>query len=186
MKTIFNIGGPCSAGKDTLVGEVLRRYPEATTRFPRTTTRPRRNNEQEGHHYFFVSHETFEAHRTAGKLAAIDDAAVGKYGVDIEQLGNFLENGCPSRVIIIAGVCGTQLRGYVLRLVNIFVTAEELELVRRLHQRGHSPDDLAKRLEWIEQQLRDEPPQFDYIIENHQDRFSEALSKLLRIMELES
>src|SRR4051812_40483198 len=62
------ISAPSGAGKTTLCERLMRDFSRICLSVS-TTTRPRRPNEVEGTHYFFVTPEEFEAKRLRGEFA---------------------------------------------------------------------------------------------------------------------
>lgn len=67
MGRIYCIMGKSASGKDTVYKELLRRFPELRT-YVMYSTRPKREGEQDGVTYHFVSEEELSAFEKAGKL----------------------------------------------------------------------------------------------------------------------
>ena len=57
---LFIISGPSGSGKGTLLTELRRRHPDIFYSISATTRAPREGLEQDGVHYYFLTHEAFE------------------------------------------------------------------------------------------------------------------------------
>ncbi|MBQ7535932.1 MAG: guanylate kinase [Stomatobaculum sp.] len=67
MKKIIYLMGKSASGKDTIYRELLKRFPNLKRLIP-FTTRPRREGEQDGEDYHFVTPEELDAFEKSGKL----------------------------------------------------------------------------------------------------------------------
>ena len=67
MGKIYYMMGKSSSGKDTIYKELLERMPMLGTLIL-YTTRPKRDGEQNGVEYFFISDEEMENFRREGKI----------------------------------------------------------------------------------------------------------------------
>ncbi len=59
-KKVIALMGKSGSGKDTILKEMVSRYPNIFHKIINTTTRPKRNNEVDGIDYYFVSEDEFK------------------------------------------------------------------------------------------------------------------------------
>ncbi len=164
MFPIVCVGGPTGAGKDTVVVEFLKKYPNYI-RILRTTTRTPRPYEISGVHYHFLDEQTFDDNVAHGAICAVDHFCGAKYGIDMREIYEAVQNG--KQVIGVFGVCAYGLREAYQHGALLIYIAAPIELLReRLIERGDPPGQIRERIEAAKQQLRDEPPQFDCVVEN--------------------
>ena len=181
MYPIICIGGPTGAGKDTVVMEFLKRYPNYI-RIPRTTTRKPRPHEIQGVHYYFLAETIFDAHAARGEICVIDHFCGHKYGIDMRKLSDGERSG--KRIIGVFGVCAYGLcEVYEHGTLLVYITAPIALLRQRLMERGDSREQIEERVLAAAKQLRDEPPRFDYVIENTRSVTS-AVNELNRVISL--
>ena len=75
---LFIVSGPSGVGKDTVVGEVLKRLPDAFLSVSYTTREPR-GREKEGVDYFYITREQFEQEVAAGNMLEYCDYVSAMY-----------------------------------------------------------------------------------------------------------
>ena len=110
MGKIYYMMGKSSSGKDTIYKELLERMPMLGTLIL-YTTRPKRDGEQNGVEYFFISDEEMENFRREGKIielrtyhtvygdwkyATIDDGQMNLDDSDYLMIGT-LESYCKTK-----------------------------------------------------------------------------------------
>ena len=61
------VSGPSGAGKDTVVSRMMEKHPELEISVS-ATTRPAREGEEDGVHYFFLDKAQFEQKITRGEM----------------------------------------------------------------------------------------------------------------------
>ena len=182
------ISGTSGAGKDSVVKEVVRRAHERgiQARFVVTaTTRPKRESEVDGIDYFFVSQAQFEKMIVRGEL--FEHALVyGHYkGVPKQQVREAMASG--RDVLMRLDIQGANtVRCIVPEAVLVFITApSEEELIARLRQRRtESPEQLQIRLDTAREEMR-HIPEFDYVVQNPENRLDEAVETVLAIIAAE-
>lgn len=161
---IICIGGPSGVGKDTIVTEFLKQYPEYT-RIPRSTTRAPRSGERCGLHYYFLSRREFEEKKLRGDIVAVDTFCGEDYGVDIVNIRNARALG--NHIIAVFGICSLELRTLLEeKLTLVYIVAPLNILEKRMKKRGETWENIRLRLTAAENQLAEEPKHFDYIIQN--------------------
>jgi len=67
-KLILIIEGPSGVGKDTIINEIIRRYPDKFGKPINATTRPMRENESQNNPYLFLTNEEFRRLRNTGEI----------------------------------------------------------------------------------------------------------------------
>ena len=178
------ISGPSGVGKDVTLTKMKEMgYP---FHFVVTaTTRPKRESEQNGVDYIFVSMTEFAEMIEMGEL--LEYAVVyGDYkGIPKAQVRKALSSG--QDVIMRIDVQGAEtIRRLVPEAVFIFISAEsEGALVRRLRQRKTEPEDQLKmRIATARQELK-RLDLFDYVVINYEDRIEETCQKIASIISAE-
>lgn len=180
---IFIVSAPSGAGKSTLVRRVLHEtvWLAGTVTFSVShTTRPPREGERHGEHYFFVDRATFE--RMIGENRFLEWAEVhGRlYGTTRDGVFERLEQGLD--VILEIDVQGArQVMAACPDAQAIFVLPPSwAELRRRLEGRNlDDPQQIARRLLNAAVEVRD-LEQYPYVMINDDvDRASLALGAII-------
>jgi guanylate kinase len=163
---IFVITGPSGCGKTTLVRQVLENV--ENVRFSVShTTRQKRNSEQEGKDYYFVTKSEFEQMIKEEKFVEWAVIHGDHYGTSKREIE---KKGTMGDLLLDIDVQGAeQIRSKLKRGVFIFILPPLFEeLKARLEERGQeSLDSIEKRLETARKEIRFYP-NFDYIIINDQ------------------
>ena len=176
------ISGPSGVGKGTVVKALMDRDPQIRVSVS-ATTRPKRPNEIDGVHYYFISHEKFE--EMIGKDLFLEHAQyVGnRYGTPEEPVNQMLEQGFDV-ILEIEVQGGLQVMKRRPDAISIFIAAPSFEILGgRLRNRGDTDEEkVLMRL----QQARMEylvAPQYQYIVVN--DRLEDAVSDVQSILRAE-
>lgn len=178
------ISGHSAAGKDSVI-EGMKKRNLAIHFVITATTREPRENEEHGVNYFFVSHREFK--RMIDNNELIEYALVyNDYkGVPKEQVDSALASG--KDVVMRVDVQGAAtLRKRYPNAVLIFLTAQnEGELKQRLIDRkSESPEDLALRLEKVQDELAC-VHDFDYLVVNSDHQLDRAVETIAAIIQSE-
>ena len=148
------------------------------------TTRRRRDGEEHGRDYYFVSDEEFQRMLDAGEFLEHVDFEWGqRVGTLWSEIGRIRANGkAPLLDLETDGALAVQRE--IDDSVTIFVRAPSFEeLERRLRERAtESGGEIEKRLERAKRQLAQED-EFDYVIVN--DDVGRAAQELLEIVQRE-
>lgn len=184
-RRVFSLGGLSGVGKDTVAKEIISRFPEKAIRFPRTTTRPPRVNEQHGISSFFVAEKEFKHQEAEGRLVGIESHKNALYGIDLAALLKLMENNNhESRILIVGGLCGIALKKELPTVTNVFLTASIPEVIERMRRRGDSEADIVSRLDWLivqDKQRND----FDVVVENTPGRLDQTIERIISLMGLD-
>jgi guanylate kinase len=176
---LFVIAAPSGAGKTSLVRALMERMP--ALRFSISyTTRRKRETEQEGRDYFFVSHDEFEQMVRDQKFLEHARVFDNYYGTSREQVERMLAAG--DNVLLEIDWQGTQqIRRAMPECQTIFVLPpSRAALEERLRGRGTDSDEVIAR------RLRDSIAdmshwsEFDYVVVN--DEFARATADLEQII----
>ena len=180
-RPVFVVTGTSGAGKGTIERELLARMPELELAIS-ATTRPRREGEENGREYWFISDEEFDRKLAAGEfLEHIVFDWGQRSGTLRSEIDRILDAGrIPLLDLETEGALA--LAETVPTTVTIFVKAPSFEEnERRLRDRAtESEGEIEERLELARRQLEQEDL-FDHVIENdHLDRSVEELEAIVR------
>ena len=177
---VFVITGQSGAGKGTLIKRLLELFPELMLAVS-ATTRPRRPDEIEGVHYYFISDEEFDRRLEQGDFLEYHVFPWGQRSgtllSEIERIGELgkicvLELETEGALNVLDRIPGA---------VTIFVTAPIEELERRLLERAtESSGEIGERLRVAREQLT-VADRFDHVVQNDDlERAVGELSALVR------
>jgi guanylate kinase len=180
---VIAVTGTSGAGKGTLEAMVMPRVPELELAVS-ATTRERRDGEEHGREYYFVTGTDFERMLDAGEFLEHVDFEWGqRVGTLWSEIGRIRANGkAPLLDLETDGALAVQRE--IDDSVTIFVRAPTFEeLERRLRERAtESGGEISKRLERAKRQL-EQQDEFDYVIVN--DELDRAAGELLEIVQRE-
>lgn len=176
------ISGPSGVGKGTVVKALM----ERDTRLKLSvsaTTRPKRPNELDGVHYYFISHETFEKMIDQDRFLEHAQYVGNRYGTPEEPVNQMLEAGYDV-ILEIEVQGGLQVMKRRPDALSIFIAAPSFEILgERLRGRGDTDEEkVLMRL----QQARTEyeiAPQYQYIVVN--DELEKAVTDIQAILRAE-
>lgn len=181
--TLFVVSAPSGAGKTSLCREMLTIFPNLSLSIS-YTTRPRRNGEQDGKDYYFVSREGFDRMVDDGAFAEWAEVHGNYYGTSRTILQQALEAG--SDVLLDIDFQGAaQLRESRLDGVFVFILPPSMsELRSRLEGRNTDSRDVIEQRMINARAEISQASQFDYLVVN--DHFEQAVDRLRSIILAES
>ncbi|MBR2712330.1 MAG: guanylate kinase [Bacilli bacterium] len=160
------VSGPSGVGKDTVVSEYLKLHPEDVLSVS-MTSRPKRDYEIDGVHYYFRTKEGFEEEVEKGNLLEYATYNGNYYGTPKSEVLKRLEDGI--NVILVIEVQGARNIKNMLGkdALLIFVLPPSIEALKeRLINRGtDSMEVINERLEIAEREIK-ENTFYDYKIIN--------------------
>jgi guanylate kinase len=181
---LFVVSGPSGAGKDTLVDALRARMPRLRYSVS-ATTRPPREGEQEGEHYFYLSRADFEARLAAHAFLEWREYNGNLYGTPRDYVERTLAEGYD--LIMKPEVNGAvAIKAAYQDAVLIFLVPDRFSHLRErlLARRTETNEEIARRLEIAHQEMKF-MRNFDYIVVNEQGRADEASADLEAILRAE-
>lgn len=181
---LFVVSGPSGAGKDTLVDAVRQNMPRLRYSIS-ATTRPPREGEIEGEHYFFLTRDDFERRRENGELLEWREYNGNLYGTPRDYIRQSVSQGYD--VIMKPEVYGARaVKERYPDAVLIFLVPDRFSHLRErlLARRTETNEEIARRLE-IAQREMTYIRSFDYIVVNEQGRPEQAVLDLQAILHAE-
>jgi guanylate kinase len=180
---VIAVTGTSGAGKGTLEAMVMPRVPDLELAVS-ATTRERREGEEHGREYYFVTETDFQRMLDAGEFLEHVDFEWGqRVGTLWSEISRIRAKGkAPLLDLETDGALAVQRE--ISDSVTIFVRAPNFEeLERRLRERAtESGGEIEKRLARAKRQL-EQQDEFDYVIVN--DEVERAAEELLGIVERE-
>ena len=179
-KKIIALTAPSGSGKTTIAREVLAALPEMTFSVS-ATTRPRRDNEEHGVHYYFIAEDEFRALIAAEGFIEYEEVYPGRYyGTLREEVDRATASHPILLDIDVEGTLNVK-RLYGEDALTIFIRPPSLEvLAERLRNRGTETEaSLRVRLDRARHELS-YAPQFDAIVVN--DDLASAVDETIRLI----
>jgi len=175
------VSGPSGVGKDTVISEYLKLHPEDILSIS-MTSRPKRDYEVDGVHYYFRTKEGFEEEIKKGNLLEYATYNGNYYGTPKSEVLKRLEDGI--NVILVIEVQGARNIKNMLGkdVLLIFVLPPSIEELReRLINRGtDSIEIINERLAIAEREIR-ENTFYDYkIINSDLDKAVKELENIIK------
>lgn len=178
-KCILIIEGPSGVGKDTIVNEIIKRYPDKFGKPVNATTREMRPNESQGNPYLFLTEEEFLKKRQEGDIFE-QTIRHGTYrGMQRSSFNEILNsNRIAIRDCDRFGLEALK-KEFGNIVISIFLTAPKEVIRNRLIERGEEKESMEKRLKDYDEYLKNSI-YFDYEIENM--NIDETIEKILNII----
>ncbi len=177
--TLFVVAAPSGAGKSTLVNALLEREPAISLSVSHTT-RPPRQGEQYGRHYYFVERPEFEREIADGIFLEHAEVHGNLYGTSRRTVQDLLAQQ-RDVLLEIDWQGARQIRRSKSDCVSVFILPPSRhELERRLRGRASDSAEVIERRLHNSREEISHAGEFDYIIVN--DRFEDALADLQAIV----
>jgi guanylate kinase len=179
---VFVITGPSGAGKGTLIKALLGRVADLEVAVS-ATTRGRRQGEEDGREYWFLSDAEFARRVHEGDFLEHVTYVSGKrYGTLRTEVDRIAGEG-KIPVLELETEGALNVKDDVPGAVTIFITAPIPELERRLRERAsESEGEIGERIGLARKQLN-QADQFDYVVLN--DHVERATGELEGIVQRE-
>jgi guanylate kinase len=181
-KKVIIFSAPSGAGKSTIVGHLIKKYPFLEFSISATSRQPR-GSEKNGIEYYFFTTEQFEQLINKGAFIEFEEVYSGSYyGTLRSEMERIWDKG---NVILFdidvkGGLNIKRLLGN--NALSVFVRPPSVdELQARLQKRNtDTPEAIAKRVAKAQEELTYEE-QFDYVLVN--DDLQTALDEAERLIE---
>lgn len=162
---VIIIEGPSGVGKDTLVQELIKKYPNTFAKVPSMTTREMRENESQGNPYFFVDEKTFNKYISSGEVFE-HTIRHGQYrGMSKRLFDEVLDQQLfPVKDCDVVGLNALK-KVYANKVCSFFITCPKEDIEKRLINRGTTGDDLKTRLENYDEYVKNYV-YYDEVVEN--------------------
>ncbi|HTR03316.1 MAG TPA: guanylate kinase [Thermoanaerobaculia bacterium] len=183
---LFIVSSPSGGGKTTLIRRLLANPPGEALRFSVShTTRPRREGEQDGREYHFVSVKDFEAMARNAEFLEHNEVHGNFYGTAKSEVLPRLAAG--EDVVLDIDVQGARdIRAAHPEAISIFIVPSSAEILeKRLRERGLDGEDaIRKRLINAAKEIA-QAESFQYVIVNDSlERASLELESVVRASRL--
>lgn len=161
------ISGFSGAGKNTVVNELLEKYPDEFVRSISVTTREPRENEKDGIDYFFRTKKQFDSLLASNELLEWDTYSDNFYGTPKFFIEEQLEQG--KKVLMILNTFGARyVKNKYPNTVLIFVTPDSINTIfDRLRNRKSENDILIKKRKNEMQEEVNDIEYYDYLVLNN-------------------
>jgi guanylate kinase len=179
---VFVVTGTSGAGKGTLERALLSEMPDLELAVS-ATTRGRRESEQDGREYWFISDEEFDQKLVAGEFLEYIEFPWGQRSGTLRSEIDRIKSQGRIPLLDLEPQGALDVKRSVPGAVTIFVEAPSFaENERRLRERAtESEGEIEERLELAREQLS-QAGEFDHLIVN--DDVDRALGELEEIVRL--
>ncbi len=178
------VAGPSGAGKGTVENAVMEKNPEIQFSVS-VTTRPQRDYEVEGEHYFFISKADFLQRIERNELVEWQEV-YSKNGHYYGTLRSYVDAALEQGKLLLIDIDikgGINLKkAYPDNSISIFIEPPSVEALeqRLINRKTDSPEQIRIRLDRMPEEM-ELGKQFDYTIVNSE--LSEAVNAFTEILE---
>lgn len=176
--SLYIVSAPSGAGKTSLVGKLIEEDSRVVVSIS-STTRDKREGEENGVNYHFLSKAQFEEKIEQGDFLEHAQVFDNYYGTSKSSVEDQLNAG-KDVILEIDWQGAQQVRNLIPESTSIFILPPSRdELLRRLNGRGTDSEEvIAKRMQEASSEMS-HYNEFDYIVINN--RFDTALDQLKSI-----
>jgi guanylate kinase len=172
---LWIICGPGGAGKDTIIQHLLEKEPQKFCKGVTSTTRPKRPEEKEGVHYFFMTPQTFDQTRHIER----DFFNGFWYGTPIQEIKKALET--PKITLFQINLNALQSlndAGLTNKLVSFFILPESWQFLKTKYAGRHN---LSQRMRIAEKEIV-QAHLCDLILINLPDQADQVAKELINLL----
>lgn len=187
QRHVIVIAGPSGSGKNAIIGEIIRRYPNCV-RLVTATTRVKRPGEEDGVDYHFFSQERFDHELSSGNIPEhrFVPGLGTYYGTYIPDLEQRIAQG--KIVFAQVDIEGARLLKKKYGATTIFIMPESIGQFK-IRLRARSPEwskkEFEERMRITEQELRIHAPQYDYRVVNADGALEKTVDEVIAILKKE-
>ena len=176
---LLAVSGPSGVGKGTIVKTIINRRADVVESVS-CTTRPPREGEVHGKHYFFLSKEEFERRIAEDDFLEYNEHFGNYYGTPKSFVKEALKDKSVIMEIEVVGALNAK-KAFPECLLVMVVPPSVDELKKRLKGRGSETEEqIEKRLARMNYELSHRD-QYDYVIVN--DDLETAIADLCKIID---
>ena len=176
---LLAVSGPSGVGKGTIVKTILNRRADVVESVS-CTTRPPREGEVHGKHYFFLSKEEFQRRIAEDDFLEYNEHFGNYYGTPKSFVKEALKEKSVIMEIEVVGALNAK-KAFPECLLVMVVPPSVEELKKRLAGRGSETEEqIEKRLARMDYELSHKD-QYDYVIVN--DDLETAIADLCKIID---
>ena len=162
------------------MSRLLVKYPQIK-RVVTTTSRPPRQNEQDGVDYHFISKEDFRKKIDQEDLLEYVEYGDNLYGTEkkeLENTGDLIWRIDPSR----AGQVKNLLPH--LTVLVIYITTTDEVVLQRLKNRNLTDEEINKRMQEDQKFWEQYKDSYDFVVENVPGKLDQTLEKIYQLLRL--
>ena len=186
-KNVVVIAGPSGGGKNSIIDEIVSRYP-LCTRLVTATTRSPRQGEQHGVDYHFLSESDFLAAHSAGDIP--EHRFVEKlnthYGTYLPDIRRKIDAG--KIVVAHLDIIGARYLKKHFNATTIFIHPDSFEVLEkrvRARNPGISDFEVQTRMDIARTEIDEHSPEYDYQVINANGKLSRAVEEVVAILQKE-
>jgi guanylate kinase len=185
-KQVVVVAGPAGSGKDTIIREIMKRFPN-TDYLVKATSRPPRPNEENGVEYYFMTNDQFQEEMARGNIPEhyYREKTGHYYGTYKPDLEKKLAQG--KIVFAQIQIVGARYLKEQYGATTIFIMPPSLDAFeKRVRERAPMSDaEWQERKEFTERELREEAPWYDYRITNRDGKLDQSVNEVVEILRKE-
>lgn len=177
--------GKTASGKDTILGRLLRKYPNLR-KVVTTTSRKPRQGEKIDLDYHFITRDEFQQKKDRGEFIEFVDYGGKLYGTtktELADLGkiDLIWRIDPSRAANIRELITENVLAD--RPIVIYVSASDDVIIQRLKKRGLPPKEIKKRMKQDAKDWDQYKSSYDHVVENPPGKLEETIKEIIQIIE---
>ena len=186
-KHVVVIAGPTGSGKDSVIKELIKRYPGVFEFAANATTRAPREGEVDGVNYHFITNEKFKEELAKGNIPEHyhrpeTDTYYGTYAPDIEARIASGKIVCSQIQIV-----GAKYLKEKYGATTIFIMPSHMdEFERRVRERAPMSDaEWGERMQHTKREIEEDAPWYDYRVTNEEGKLTETVDQVVEILKKE-
>lgn len=187
MKQVVVVAGPTGAGKDSVIKELIRRYPNTFELAANATTRQPRDGEVDGVSYHFFTNDRFKQELAAGNIPEhyYREETDTYYGIYKPHLDAQLASG--KVVAAQVQIVGAKYLKENYGAITFFIMPSDMAVFeKRVRARAPVSDtEWAERMKHANREIEEDAPHYDYQIRNEDGKLKEAVDEVVAILKKE-
>lgn len=187
MKNVIVLAGPTGSGKDSIIRELIARYPSSIEFAVNATTRAPRPGEEHGKNYYFFDEPTFKKLRDEGVIPEQNywpksNAYYGLYKPDLDE-----KLGRGKIVAFQIQLVGAKYLKDHYGATTFFIMPKDMaEFEKRVRSRADMTDvEWEERMANTRREITNEAGFYDYQIQNEEGKLDQAVDEVVAILKKE-